>query len=86
MTRSLSIGESFTSRRAKVAHARLPCVSDPDSWFVSDTESERTAVERCRACPLVGPCLDFALSNDRRHGVWGAATPAERELLRKQSR
>ena len=37
-------------------------------------------------CPLLEACLNFALVNNERYGVWGGTTPEERIQLRKEMR
>ena len=45
------------------------------------------AREVCAQCPVMERCLDYALKNEERHGMWGGATPAEREdMLRSRRR
>ena len=39
-----------------------------------------------RVCPLLEQCLEFALENNERFGIWGGTTPAEREKIRKSRR
>jgi hypothetical protein len=34
----------------------------------------------CRGCPVVGPCLDWAIANGELDGVWGCMDPEERRL------
>lgn len=36
----------------------------------------------CRGCPLLMPCLDYALARDL-YGVWGATTQDERRTYQK---
>lgn len=41
----------------------------------------------CAECPVAQRCLEYALDNEERHGMWGGATPAEREdILRSRRR
>lgn len=37
----------------------------------------------CKACNVRWDCLQFALRNDIRYGVWGGFTPAERSSYLK---
>lgn len=37
----------------------------------------------CATCPVAAECLDYALSADERHGVWGGLNEAERDKLRR---
>src|SRR6267142_1052116 len=77
--------------------AMFPATSDYDPWFedseeeeLSDHTEEAKAV--CngtydgRPCPLLSSCLEFALVNNERWGVWGGTTPDERTKLRKERR
>lgn len=77
---------SLARRQADITREDLPCVLDPEGWFATDPDDERTAVQHCRTCPLTAQCLDFALAHDHRYGIWGANTPADRKRLREQAR
>lgn len=35
----------------------------------------------CDLCPVQGECLEYALSNRERHGIWGGTTEKERRAL-----
>jgi WhiB family transcriptional regulator, redox-sensing transcriptional regulator len=41
----------------------------------------------CAGCPVISPCLEYALEQEARpdtigrHGVFGGTTPAERDLI-----
>ncbi len=35
----------------------------------------------CAGCPVRSECLDAALANDERYGVWGGLTDGERAVL-----
>lgn len=61
-----------------------------DLWFPNreapDTDTDqlpgvsvKAAKEVCAKCPVRRPCLDAALANHERWGVWGALTPRERQ-------
>lgn len=33
----------------------------------------------CRSCPVQQKCLDFAVNNEIKDGIWGGMTPSERK-------
>jgi len=37
----------------------------------------------CRSCPVIGRCLEFALSSRQDFGVWGGLSEDERKSLRR---
>lgn len=37
----------------------------------------------CASCPVRQDCLEYALANGERHGIWGGLAPRERHRLRK---
>jgi len=45
----------------------------------------RAAKALCRACPVAGPCLEYALASDE-SGVWGGTAENERRGTRAQVR
>ena len=40
---------------------------------------ERIAKSICARCSVVEPCLQFALRNGERHGIWGGRNETERD-------
>ncbi|MBA3654878.1 MAG: WhiB family transcriptional regulator [Actinobacteria bacterium] len=59
---------------------------DPDVFYpVSDEEAE-AAKAICTLCPVREPCLEYALANRERDGVWGGATERERRRMIRQRR
>lgn len=57
---------------------------DPELWFPEIGEWQKTHVAKaiCAECPLQGPCLDWALMQDVRFGIWGGTTESDRRSLR----
>lgn len=39
------------------------------------------ALECCNACKVRKECLEFAVNNDIKHGIYGGLTPTERKNL-----
>jgi WhiB family redox-sensing transcriptional regulator len=59
---------------------------DPDVFYpVSDEEAE-AAKAICAQCTVREACLEYALANRERDGVWGGATERERRRLIRQRR
>jgi WhiB family redox-sensing transcriptional regulator len=54
----------------------------PDAFFPEKGESATPAKRVCRACPVQAQCLEFALGNDERTGVWGGLSERERRRLK----
>ena len=36
----------------------------------------------CRSCPVVKPCLEYAMRNNEKFGIWGATSERERRKMR----
>lgn len=56
--------------------------NDPDLFFPEGKANdvvlgEKRAVKVCTTCPVQAECLEYALANDERYGVWGGLTPTE---------
>ncbi|HEX3426856.1 MAG TPA: WhiB family transcriptional regulator [Acidimicrobiales bacterium] len=59
---------------------------DPDIFYpVSDEEAEE-AKAICAGCSVSETCLEYALANRERDGVWGGATERERRRMIRQRR
>lgn len=76
-------------RHAEPWEAEALCAQiDPELWFPPKTVSPGPAKRICNgfggrpACPVRDLCLEKALLNDERFGVWGGLTDRERRKLR----
>jgi len=58
--------------------------SDPDLWFTERGASTTPAKKICRECLVREDCLEFALANQEKHGIWGGMSENERRRLRRQ--
>ncbi len=45
-----------------------------------------TPITICRGCPVQAPCLEYALANVERFGIFGGCTERQRRRLRSQRR
>lgn len=57
---------------------------DPDLFFPERGASTREAKEVCRGCPVKVDCLEFALVNGEKFGIWGGYSERERRRMRRQ--
>ncbi|MFD3955527.1 MULTISPECIES: WhiB family transcriptional regulator [Streptomyces] len=58
----------------------------PEFFFPAPGSSTREAKQLCGACEGRVACLEYALANDERFGVWGGLSEKERERLRRKER
>lgn len=59
--------------------------TDPEAFFPEKGGSTRDAKRVCNECPVREACLDYAMENDERFGIWGGLSERERRRLRKQA-
>ena len=59
---------------------------EPDIFYPASDEEAEAAKAVCGVCPVRQPCLEFALANRERDGVWGGATEKERRRILRQRR
>jgi WhiB family redox-sensing transcriptional regulator len=57
---------------------------DPDLFFPERGASTREAKEVCRGCVVREACLEYALSNGEKFGIWGGMSERERRRIRRQ--
>ena len=60
--------------------------TDPEAFFPEKGGSTREAKKVCLSCDVRGECLEYALANDERFGIWGGLSERERRRLRLQRR
>ncbi|MEO5779360.1 MULTISPECIES: WhiB family transcriptional regulator [Arthrobacter] len=59
--------------------------TDPEAFFPEKGGSTRDAKKVCGACNVRSQCLEYALTNDERFGIWGGLSERERRRLRKRA-
>lgn len=81
---------STTVRRLDDWQDHAACAGDEGQLFYPPLQGERKkskimrerrAKNLCAHCSVQGQCLDYALANDERYGIWGGLTDTERRGL-----
>ena len=60
--------------------------TDPEAFFPEKGGSTREAKRVCTGCTVRAECLEFALANDERFGIWGGLSERERRRVRLERR
>jgi len=59
--------------------------TDPEAFFPEKGGSTREAKKICTGCEVRAECLEYALGNDERFGIWGGLSERERRRLRRRA-
>lgn len=57
--------------------------TDPEAFFPEKGGSTREAKRICLGCEVRDSCLEYALANDERFGIWGGLSERERRRLKR---
>jgi WhiB family transcriptional regulator, redox-sensing transcriptional regulator len=57
--------------------------TDPEAFFPEKGGSTREAKRICAGCEVRAECLEYALQQDERFGIWGGLSERERRRLRR---
>lgn len=57
--------------------------TDPEAFFPEKGGSTREAKKICTSCDVRADCLEYALQNDERFGIWGGLSERERRKIRR---
>lgn len=57
--------------------------TDPEAFFPEKGGSTREAKRICLGCEVRDRCLEYALANDERFGIWGGLSERERRRLKR---
>ncbi len=64
--------------------SRANCMGvDPELFFPERGSSTREAKEVCRGCVVQQDCLEFAIANGEKFGIWGGMSERERRRVRR---
>ena len=61
------------------------CADRPGGVLPREGWSTREAKKVCLTCEVRNDCLESALSNDERFGIWGGLSERERRKLKKRA-
>lgn len=59
--------------------------TDPEAFFPEKGGSTRDAKRICSTCEVRAECLEYALQNDERFGIWGGLSERERRRLKRRA-
>ena len=59
--------------------------TDPEAFFPEKGGSTREAKRICSGCEVRAECLEYALANDERFGIWGGMSERERRKQRRRA-
>ena len=85
MSRERTVSPRTGHRRRGLAGAALCAQTDPEAFFPEKGGSTREAKKVCLTCDVRGECLEYALINDERFGIWGGLSERERRKLKKRA-
>lgn len=60
--------------------------TDPEAFYPEKGGSTREGKAVCAGCPVRAECLEYALENRERHGIWGGLSERERRKLERAGR
>ena len=59
--------------------------TDPEAFFPEKGGSTREAKRVCLSCDVRVECLEYALAQDERFGIWGGLSERERRRLKRKA-
>ena len=59
--------------------------TDPEAFFPEKGGSTREAKRVCLGCDVRVECLEYALANDERFGIWGGLSERERRRVKREA-
>lgn len=59
---------------------------DPEPFFPEKGGSTRASKKVCAACPVREKCLQYALDNGERFGIWGGVSERDRRKILRDRR
>lgn len=63
-----------------------PCgTADPEAFFPEKGASTADARRICQGCEVRVQCLEYALRNNEKYGLWGGLSERQRRELRRSA-
>ncbi len=59
-------------------------IGDPESYFPEQGGSTRPSKRVCGMCDVKSECLEYALRNRERFGVWGGVSERDRRKMLRE--
>ena len=81
--RSMSLDDLFGAAEQEWQEQALCAQTAPEAFFPEKGGSTREAKRICQACAVRDECLEYALLNDERFGIWGGLSERERRRLKR---
>ena len=81
--RSMSLDDLLGAAEQEWQEQALCAQTDPEAFFPEKGGSTREAKRICQACAVRDECLEYALLNDERFGIWGGLSERERRRLKR---
>ncbi|MGA9078366.1 MAG: WhiB family transcriptional regulator [Acidimicrobiales bacterium] len=76
--------QALINQGPRAWQARANCMGvDPELFFPERGSSTREAKEVCRGCVVRVECLEFAIANSEKFGIWGGMSERERRRVRR---
>ena len=75
--------EMFDTIEDQWQERALCAQTDPEAFFPEKGGSTREAKRICLGCEVKDECLESALANDERFGIWGGLSERERRRLKR---
>ena len=60
--------------------------TDPDIFYPEKGGSTAPATSVCNNCSVREQCLEYAIVNDIRHGIWGGTSDNDRKRIARERR
>lgn len=58
--------------------------TDPDIFYPEKGGSTAPATSVCASCAVRAECLEYAVANDIRHGIWGGTSDNDRKRMARE--
>ncbi|OAR23102.1 transcriptional regulator [Streptomyces sp. ERV7] len=79
----MSINTTIAGQELAWQETALCAQAGPEFFFPAPGSSTREAKQLCGSCEGRQACLEYALANDERFGVWGGLSEQERLQLQR---